>query len=69
MIQEIRRRTGRAARSVLTSNSVGWVIYLVPIAIAAAMYRKTVDAVRALMTMTEPQLAQWDIAATVRRKF
>jgi hypothetical protein len=53
-------RVPEFAQRMLTCNSLGWMIFGVPIALALGMYRKTRATLAALVNMPEPQLAKID---------
>lgn len=64
-LRAVRGQIARLARTTLSWNSVGWTIYVIPILVAAAMWRSTHNVIKALLTMPEPQLAKMDHAAAI----
>jgi len=56
------RVTGHADRT-LTWNTMGWMLYLIPVIVAVTMYRSTHRVVRAILAMPEPQVHRFDRAS------
>lgn len=59
----IRRRVERLADQTLTWNSAGWMIFVVPVAIAIFMYRSTTRTVNAMLTLPDKELQRFDMPA------
>lgn len=57
---KVRDNVPHFAFAYLTINSLGWAIYVVPVAIALIMYHKTKATIMAVVNMPEQQLSKID---------
>ncbi|MES2945848.1 MAG: hypothetical protein V4772_23520, partial [Pseudomonadota bacterium] len=55
-VQVHRKKMIKLATLTLLWNSLGWVIYIIPVGFAVVMYQQTQRAVRALLTLSESAL-------------
>ena len=58
-VKDLRTRLNRLADRILTWNSLGWVIYVVPFIVAAFMYRSTQRGVKVLLALSGPSLEKF----------
>ncbi|HEY6019994.1 MAG TPA: hypothetical protein VIY48_08865 [Candidatus Paceibacterota bacterium] len=55
---EIRKRSIKLSLEVLAANSAGWVIYFIPFMYLASVYKSLERRVRALISLSDPDLAK-----------